>query len=216
MTTPNGITRREAIARTALLLGGTLAASTIAGAERAAWAATPASGWQPRTLTVSQSELVATIAEHIIPTTDTPGARAAGVHRFVDALLTDYYGDDERKRFLAGLRAVNVRAMRECGAPFLRCSHGEQVKLLTALDAEAYASKETVTAMAQPPAAAVDGMPEEVRREMKSGWFFRRMKELTLLGYYTSEVGATKELHVAPMGAYHGDVAYPSVGRTWA
>jgi hypothetical protein len=42
------------------------------------------------------------------------------------------------------------------------------------------------------------------------------MKELTLLGYYTSEIGATKELHVSPMGAYHGDVPYRSQGRAWA
>jgi hypothetical protein len=42
------------------------------------------------------------------------------------------------------------------------------------------------------------------------------MKEVTLAGYYMSEVGATKELHVAPMGAYKGDIPYASVGKTWA
>ncbi|HUQ45238.1 MAG TPA: gluconate 2-dehydrogenase subunit 3 family protein [Gemmatimonadaceae bacterium] len=91
MGTPNGITRHEAIARIALLLGGTLAASTIAGAERAVWAATP--GWRPRSLSAQQAEMVATIAEHIIPATDTPGARAAGVHRLVDAGRCPAYGE---------------------------------------------------------------------------------------------------------------------------
>lgn len=238
MGTPNMITRREALARTALLLGGTLAASTIAGADRAVWAATP--GWRPRSLSAQQAEMVATIAEHIIPATDTPGARAAGVHRLVDAFLTDFYGADERRRFLAGLRATNIRAMRDCGAPFLRCTDRQQVALLTALDAEAYPQRElpakvepqiaemqkmrdslaragsTTTGSVQPPAAAVDGMPEEVRRELRSGWFFRRMKELTLLGYYTSAPGATQELHVSPMGAFRGDLPYRSVGRAWA
>jgi hypothetical protein len=238
MTNVNTITRREAIARTAVLLGGTLAASTLAGAERAVWAATP--GWRPRTLTAQQAEMVATIAEHIIPTTDTPGARAAGVHRLVDVLLTDFYGADERTRFLAGLRATNIRAIRAHGAPFLRCTDRQQAELLTALDAEAYPPKEAVAKVepplsemqkmrdslsrpgstsagaVQPPSAAVDGMPEEVRREMRSGWFFRRMKELTLLGYYTSEVGATKELRVNPMGPYRGDVSYRALGRAWA
>ena len=68
------ITRREALGRVALLLGGTLAASTILGGERAAWAATP--GWTPRTLSAEQLAMVAAIAEHIIPATETPGARA--------------------------------------------------------------------------------------------------------------------------------------------
>jgi gluconate 2-dehydrogenase gamma chain len=238
MNDTNPITRREALARTALLLGGTLAASTIAGAERAVWAATP--GWRPRTLSAQESEMVATMAEHIIPATDTPGGRAAGVHRLVDVLLTDYYSPAERNRFLAGLRAVNIRAIREHGAPFLRCAPREQVELLTALDAEAYSPKQvvaqvtpqgaeaqrmsdslsrsgsTIAGSVQPPSAAVDGMPEEMRRELRSGWFFRRLKELSLLGYYTSEVGATKELRVSPMGAYHGDVPFRTLGRTWA
>ncbi len=238
MSESSKITRREAIARTALILGGTLAASSLAGAERAAWAAAP--GWKPRTLSSQELEMVATIAEHIIPTTDTPGARAAGVHRFADVLLTDYYGTAERDRFLTGLRGVNVRAMHDHGVPFLRASATQQVQLLTTLDGEAYRPKEVLAkaepqssetrkmrdslsrpgsatvGSVQPPSAAVDGIPEEVRREQLTGWFFRRMKELTLLGYYTSEIGATKELHVTPMGAYRGDLTYASIGKAWA
>jgi hypothetical protein len=42
------------------------------------------------------------------------------------------------------------------------------------------------------------------------------MKELTLLGYYTSEVGATQELKVNPMGVYRSDVPYRSIGHSWA
>jgi hypothetical protein len=198
MTGIDAITRREALKRTALLLGGTLAASTITAAERAVWAASP--DWAPRTLSAQQSEMVATIAEHIIPTTDTPGARAAGVHRLVDVLLSDYYGPAERDRFLAGLNALNLRAMRGHAAPFLRCSAADQVALLTTVDAEAYPPKE-LPAKAEP---------------QSSGWFFRRMKELTLLGYYTSELGATKELRVSPMGAYDGDVPYHTLGRGWS
>jgi hypothetical protein len=158
----------------------------------------------------------------------------------VDVLLTDYYGVDERQRFLAGLRATNIRAMRAYGAPFLRCTATQQRELLAALDAEAYPSKEalakvdsqlsetqkmrdslaragsTAGGAVQPPSAAVDGVPEELRRDLRSGWFFRRMKELTVLGYYTSELGATKELRVSPIGAYHGDVPFRTLGRAWA
>ena len=230
--TPELITRREALGRVALLLGGTLAASTILGGERAAWAAAP--GWAPRTRSAEQLSMVAAIAEHIIPATNTPGARAAGVHRFIDVLLSDYYAPAERERFLMGLRDTNVRAMKRFGSPFLRCSQAEQVTLLEALDAESYPPKEiraraattpavtaagtptTATASIEPPAAAVDSPLAEAELDKRPGWFFRRMKELTLLGYYTSEAGANQELRVNPMGFYTADLAYKSIGRSWA
>src|SRR4029078_5592649 len=98
MTEGTDIARREGIARTALLLGGTFAAAHLAGAESTAWAAAAGPNWHARTLSSPQSELVATIAEHILPATDTPGARAAGVDKFVDVILTDYYKAEERER----------------------------------------------------------------------------------------------------------------------
>jgi hypothetical protein len=63
-------------------------------------------------------------------------------------------------------------------------------------------------------AVAVDGKtdPEDVGQKA----FFRTMKELTLVGYYTSEPGSTQELHVMPMGPYKGDIPLAQVGRAWA
>jgi len=189
------ISRRRALQQAALLLGGALSAPTVAGvcstATRRAWAASPA--WAPRTLSAAQLELAATLAEHIIPQTETPGARAAGVHRFVDSLITDHYAAAERDRFLAGLAAVDAQARSRYGKAFVESATGQQVALLRELDAAAY--------------AATRG---------DDAWFFRRMKELTLVGYYTSEIGAMQELHVSPFGAYRGDIPYTAVGRAWA
>jgi hypothetical protein len=73
-----------------VLLGGALSASTIAGVLAgcdASIALAAQSG--RRTLTAAQLELVATIAEHILPTTDTPGARVAGVHRFIHRMMAE-------------------------------------------------------------------------------------------------------------------------------
>jgi hypothetical protein len=236
MSEPDVITRREALSRTALLLGGALAASTVAGVESsAAWASS--ARWRARTLSAPQTELVAALAEHIIPTTDTPGARAAGVHRFVDAVLSDYYAAEERARFLAGLADIDARARKAHQKEFLQTTRAQQVALLTALDAESYppprvlqraeplSSERQVLrdSLARPgstgatvsdparAAATAAGSPA-----MQQGWFFRRMKELTLLGYYTSEIGATRELRVNPMGTYRGDVPYRSIGHSWA
>ena len=190
----DSVSRRQALQQVAMLLGGAISAPTLAGAlsrgTRPAWATSRQ--WAPRTLSPAQLELVATIAEHIIPQTDTPGARGAGVHRFVDTLLSDHYPPEERDRFLAGLADVQ-------GKHFLEATPQQQIALLKAMDEAAY-----------PPVRIDSARPPET-------WFFRRMKEVTLVGYYTSEIGASRELRVNPMGTFLGDIPFPaSGGREWS
>ena len=172
--TPPAIDRREALRRAALLFGGALSAPTIAGVLAGCDARAARDGeWTPRVLTPDQLELVATIAEHILPETDTPGARAVGVHRFIDAMLAESFPAEERRRFVDGLRDL------------------------------------------VPPVQAAQ--VEEMDRAATPGSFFHTMKELTLVGYYTSEVGATRELRHAPVpGRFEGCVPLTQVGRTWA
>lgn len=245
---PEQVSRRDALQRLAIFLGGTLAASTVAGAmAEDAFAWTLAEGprdrgvgqWMPRTLTPEQLALVTALVEHVIPRTDTPGARDAGVHRFVDALLTDHYRAPERTRFLAGLRGVDVRALRKHKKNFLATTRAQQVAILTTMDTEAYPAQGMVAkqekkeqppprdavvgpgsggsgSLAQPTAADVDGATEDVRTEIASGWFWRRLKEITLVGYYTSQPGATQELRVNPMGIWKGDMPYRPGNRAWA
>ncbi|HYT04773.1 MAG TPA: gluconate 2-dehydrogenase subunit 3 family protein [Gemmatimonadales bacterium] len=142
-----------------------------------------------------QSETVATIAEMIIPATDTPGARAAEVHRFIDLLLAEWAPDDERAQFLQGLADVDARARTAFGVDFLSATEAQRGTILTQLDAEAQAQRG----------------PERDRQPP----FFLRMKALTVYGYCTSEIGATTELHyeVIP-GSYDGctDLGRASAG----
>ena len=242
-----GIDRREALRRVAILLGGAVSAPTLAGVlagceapGRAANGVAAAGDWTPRALSASQAELVASVADQIIPSTDTPGARAAGVHQFIDAMMADHYPAADKARFLAGVDGVDVRARRAHKRPFVECTPEQQVALLTAIDRAAYpaggAAAQAQRAQQPPPRDPVvgpspatgpaapqtdadpadAGLPEAVRAELKSEWFWRRMKELTLTGYYTSQVGATQELKVNPMGAWKGDVPYTTLGRSWA
>ncbi|GAC1648299.1 MAG: lactose 3-dehydrogenase subunit gamma LacC [Gemmatimonadaceae bacterium] len=240
MDAPATITRRQALQRVAVLLGGTISAPTLAGvfAGDSTWWE-DASESLSYTLDAPQRELIATIAEHIIPATDTPGARAAGVHQFVDRVLTDHYNASDRARFLAGLEGLDLRARSTHGQAFLACSPAQQVRLLGAVDLEAYPAKGLVAkqekaqqppprdqivgpgsgaagALGEPAHAAVDGATKSVRGKTEADWFWRRMKELTLVGYYTSKVGATQELRVNPMGLWRGDIAYASIGRSWS
>lgn len=188
------IDRREALRRAALLLGGSISAPAILGVLAGCDASAPvAGGWTPRALTAPQADLVTAIAERIIPETDTPGARGAEVHRFIDTMLAEYYTTPERDHFLDGLADVDSRARRAFGNSFVRCSSDDQHALLEQID------RETFAAAAVPPP------------------FFRTMKELTILGYYTSKVGATRELqHVQVPGRFEGCVPLRKIGHAWA
>lgn len=225
------ITRRAALRRAAAILGGALSAPTVAGVlagcDRSS--ETAASAWVPRTLTPEQSEMVLTMGEHLIPETDTPGARAARVNEFIDAMLTDYYPEQSRTRFLEGLGRVEARAQRVFGRPYAELSPDEKLALTTALNRAAYPEA------AQPAGASEEVDPllqegdvsrgDERAAPLDSDWdpldrgrraFFRTVKELTLVGYYTSEVGSTRELGVNPMGSWRADIPYSEIGHAWA
>lgn len=190
------IDRREALKRVALLCGGALSAPTVAGVLSGCQPSGSAS-WSPSALSDHQNDLVVTISERIIPATDTGGAEAANVNRFIDAILADGFLPEDRDRFLSGLDEVDAEAQSEHGTPFLECSAEQQTALMTAWDEAAFGPD-------------ADFNPEEPP-------FFRTMKELTIFGYYTSEIGASQELRFDPvMGRYEPCVPFEEIGRTWA
>jgi len=119
-----------------------------------------------KTLNPHQDVTITTIAELIIPQTDTPGAKAARVNEFIDLILTEWYDEKERGRFLAGL------------------AEKQQTEILRELDEELTVSR---------PVGAFDSRPRR-RTEPPEGNFFFMMKQLTLVGYYTSEIGFEQEL----------------------
>ncbi len=130
-----------------------------------------ASDWKPSFLTAEQDRLVTAIAEAIIPATDTPGATAAFVNRYVDAILQDA-DKHERDDFLRGLKWTDDRSKTLFGVKYLEAAPQEQNALLTIIS-----SKENESAS------------DQVGRD-----FFDDMKVKTIIGYYTSEVGIRDEL----------------------
>lgn len=190
--------RREAVKAISLLLG-TAVTPGVARAIGAGYRAPPV-GTPLRVLSPQQGELLATLADIIIPATDTPGARAARVDAFIDGMLADIYSAEERDRFVQGLADVDARARAAYGVVFLEVTAERQVTLMTAMQEEGRAA------------------PRARRRSrLAPRAFFPWLKELTLVGYYTSEIGASQELryvHVA--GRYDGDVPYRQVGRAYS
>lgn len=135
-----------------------------------------------RTLDPHQNATVTTIAELIIPATDTPGAREARVNEFIDLLLTEWFDPAETKEFLAGLANVDTCSQEKFSAAFVDCTPTQQAEVLKQLDAAAMdfaaEQKQAMQAHAAPPPMN----------------FFYQLKKLTLAGYYTSEIGFSQEL----------------------
>ncbi|TLY53848.1 MAG: gluconate 2-dehydrogenase subunit 3 family protein, partial [Gammaproteobacteria bacterium] len=94
--------RREVLQQVAWLMGGTLSAPAVLGVLEGCRAAENAA-WKPQFLSERQAELVAEVAEIMIPRTATPGAKDVGVPAFIDAMLKEAYPREDRERYLSGL-----------------------------------------------------------------------------------------------------------------
>lgn len=140
------------------------------------------------------NRLVVAATERILPATDTPGAMAAGVNRFIDRLLADWYPAGDRGGFLAGLRELEQRSIERCGASFAECAESEQVALLTQCDEEVAALRQRVTG----------GRP--VQRQPSSqdpdAHWFAMLKFMTVWGFCTSEIGIREVLRHDPTPGY--------------
>jgi glucoside 3-dehydrogenase (cytochrome c) hitch-hiker subunit len=138
---------------------------------QAAQAAAGAAAWSPSVLTPRQNDAVIALTELIIPATDTPGAKAALVNRFVDHVLSTADAK-ERSEFIRGLTWLNDRCRALSGKDVADASREELTTLLTPLAVEGAT-----------PADDAPGVD-----------FFRAIKSMTITGYYTSEIGLRQEL----------------------
>jgi len=154
-----------------------------------------------KTLNPHQNATVTTIAELIIPQTDTPGEKATKVNEFIDLILSEWYDDADTARFLSGLADVDLRSQNSFGKKFVDCSPAQQNQIMKALDDEAIAAVKAESAEKN-----TNNGPASTPSN-----FFRMMKKLTLVGYYTSEVGFEDELHKSIIPAGHaGCVQIPA------
>jgi hypothetical protein len=189
--------RREAIQRTAMMLGYAVSAPAVMGILNGCKAA-PELAFKPEFLTEDLARVVAEVAEIIIPKTDTPGAKDTGVPAFIDLMLKDCYTKEDQDRFVKGATDFDADAKATYGDTFTYCDAEKQKELVFKYHSEALAAMKS------------DSPPKERP-------FILVMKELTMLGFFTSEPGATQVLqYEAVPGAYKGCVPLSEVGRTWA
>ena len=171
--------RREAISRIALLVGGTLSAPTLFAMESVGKVKTRSALEAAFSLTEAQRAIVAEVAEHIIPKTTTPGAKDAGVPAFIVMMLNDCYKSPEQTSFLEGVADLEKKN-------FISLSKEEQIAALKQVETD---TKELMKSYEVKQVKVGDNVDKENLEGKKGVPFWRLMKELTLLGYYTSEQG---------------------------
>ena len=194
------IDRREAIRRVSALLGGIAfvgGSSLVSACENAQRRATSTGG--VGSFTTRDIAFLDEVAETILPETKTPGAKAAHTGAFMALMVTDTYTERDQAIFRDGMRKLDEACKAMHHAPFLDATPPQRLALLEQLDREQKAYMD---------ARHGDDTPAH---------YFRMMKELALLGYFTSEIGYTKAMRYAETpGRFDPCVPYTPGETAWA
>ncbi|HUQ52469.1 MAG TPA: gluconate 2-dehydrogenase subunit 3 family protein [Gammaproteobacteria bacterium] len=186
------VTRREAIRRVSALLGG----AALIG--QSAWLTGCSEGLSASRALFPAHDvaLLDEIADTILPETKTPGAKAAGVGAFIATMVTDTYDPREQRVFRDGLEELERESKKQNGGGFMASSPAQRLALLERIDREAI---------------------EFLRGNFDRPHYFRMIKELTLLGYFTSEIGYTQaQRYVESPGRFDACITYTVGDKAWA
>ena len=183
--------RREAIKRAALFVGGSILMPDILKA----WGSPTIENSAFR-ISLAQENTLAEVCETIIPTTKTPGAKAAGVPDFIKKMLADCYEKAQSDAFMKGLDKLDADAKAQFNKSFADITAQQRIELLKSVEKQAY---------------------EDRKASPRTPQFFFIAKELTVTGFFTSEIGCTQVLRYEPVpGRYDGAAPYKKGDRAWA
>lgn len=192
----SNLSRRDAIRRMAIMFGGTIAIPDVLKA----WE-TPQILNEDVTFSAIQRQLIAEIAEVIIPTTDTPGAKAAGVPAFIEKMIADCYTKEARDYFFKELDTF------EAENKFLAAT--DKFSILKKAESDAVEARKKYELVKQSFGSGVSTLPQPQP-------MFDMMKELTVVGYFTSEIGCTQALRYEQVpGKYDGNAPYKKGDRAY-
>lgn len=193
---PNGeFSRRELIEKVGAFLGGAVLVSHSSVIEAIA-----RMGNAPVVSVLSPVEvaLLDEIADTILPETNTPGAKEAGVGPFMALMVSDAYSPERQKIFRNGLAALERDCLEMNGHGFQESTPEERLRLLERLDREQFDQMKNAD-------------------ESQPVHYFRMVKELALLGYFTSEIGYMKAMRYEETpGRFEPCVPYLPGEKAWA
>lgn len=191
---PRTMNRKEALARVAWILGGTVVGANLflEGCTR------PLTSHLKHLFDLSTIDFLGDVADTILPPTGSPGAKEAGVGEFIPVMVRDSYDEKNQKVFMRGIDKLRHTANDNYGRAFQQLTINERTKLLETIDREA--------------------KDHQLNKTMEDpDHYFHLFKQLTLLGFFSSELGATKALrYVQIPGRYDGDYPYKEGDRAWA
>ena len=178
----------------------------------------------PKLLTAAQITLLNLIGDTIIPTTaDSGGAKDAKVGEFMNTMVTDCYLPESQKIFIAGLATIEEKCMTKYKKSFAECTPEEQKDFVVGLEKEAKPFDSKISEgdrLRESNMKRENGTLPWVQQKQfvpTGRHYYTMIKQLTLLGYFTSEIGMTKaRRHVAVPGKYDGAFAYAVGDKAWA
>jgi hypothetical protein len=181
--------RRDALKSVVLLMGGTVIGSTALLTGCA-----PDSQLKELTFSAKDLAFLDEIGETIIPTTDTPGAKATKIGEFMQMMVKECYDADQQTAFMTGLTTIRTEFKAEKSVEFVEASPEDRLAFLNVLHQKYLASGE-------------DKQPAIIHM----------LRDLTVLGYYSSEIGATQALrYVETPGRFDPCIDYKKGDKAWA
>ena len=188
--------RRDAITRVGLIFGGTVigAEAFLSGCTKRSEEAVSWLDFSP-----GRISLLDEVGETILPhTASSPGAKEAKIGEFMKAIVSDCYEEKDQHIFMDGIAKLNAASQEKHNNDFTDLSANEKHDLLVAIDKEAKDYGES-------------------KQKDDPTHYFTMMKQLTLWGYFTSEVGSKQALRYEPLpGKYEGCIPYKKGDKAWA
>ena len=219
------ISRREAIQRVSAMLGGlTLVGGSalLAACEKERPKAPVQSAIGQ--FTADDIAYLDEIADTILPTTSTPGAKAAHTGAFMALMVTDTYEPKNQQVFRDGMRTLDEASRKANGTTFMASTPAQRLTLLETVDREGKSHMDAREAARKAKAKADTvktpgrdvGAANAITADTPTH-YFRMMKELAMLGYFTSEIGCTQAMrYIETPGRYDPCIPYTKGERSWA
>lgn len=197
--------RRDLLKTIAILTGGAVIGGSLfmQGCKN--------NGGAALNLSPTQLALLDEIGETIIPATDTPGAKAAKIGAFMNTMVSDCYTAEEQKVFAAGVNGFEDGCKKLNNKSFAECSVEQRKAFLVTLEKEAkeFDKKVNEENKKEKEAAKAKGWQADLDFKNKPNHYYTMLKQLTLFGYFTSEIGMTKAQNYVPVPTkYDGAYAY--------
>lgn len=209
--------RRELLKMIAVLTGG-----AVIGGE-AFLTGCKTGGKADVGFTAANISLLDEIAETIIPATATPGAKAAQVGEFMKIMVTDCYTEVQQTAFTNGITSMEEACKKANGKSFMDCTPAQRHDFLVSLEKEAKDFNTKKDEEDKPKREAHDkansSLPWKDQKEFEASprHYYTMMKQLTLLGFFSSKTGMTETLRHLPVpGKYDGAFPYAKGDKAWA